>query len=283
MTTTYTPTPKFNISFYLALPCNMLDTRSDASPVTVTLPSETVFPTDLSDLISEIKRVVSFDQIVGKTESGTTVCTNEECAGYSSSDKIIYSLGVFYPPRTTYLYDFKPKIALVKYVPTMLTTPPPSMNTTGQPSTILSQNDYAIFRVTYNMRDFSEQSNFSKLYVSVVENQHYLGMLNEIRLIEHNLGTLQVIQKVNKVSMGSLPPIRRNMAQMSMTGTMPPHKLTARPGAKGAQMSARMMSGTPRPYLGSLKPIQMKVMRQQDGRSVEDTQSKNRQMMFQQR
>lgn len=274
MSTTFTPTPKFNVNFYLALPCNMLDTRSDGLPVTVTVPADTVFPTDLSELIKEIKRVVSFDEIVGKNSDGETVCTNEGCGGFSSSSSITYSLKVFYPPRTTYLYEYKPKIALVRYIPVMLTTRPPFMNTSNQPINVLSENDFAVFRLTYNMRDFADQTSFMKLYASIAENQGYLAMLNESKFIEHNLGSLQLIQKVSKLSLGSLAPIKRSELKKLLTsGTHKPGKLTARPGAKGPQVqgvlgmegSGMNFSNTPRPVSGTPRPVQFQLGGKQVG------------------
>lgn len=245
--------PRNNINFYLALPINLLDTREDTYTITVKLPADTEFPSDLTDLVTETKRVISFDEIVGKTDAGTIVCTNTECAGYSAPEQIIYSIKPFYPPRTTYLYDYKPKIGLVKYVSTIMSSIPPS---TVSPSSLLSENDFAIFRISYDSKDFKDLDSFKKLYDSVVDNQNYLVMLNEKSFIEHNLGALQRIQKTNNISVGTLQPLKKSQVTQLLKGTMRPEKLTQRPGAVGGRV---VMTGTPRPLTGTPRPVQMKL------------------------
>lgn len=243
--TTYTPNPKNNVNFYLALPCNILDTRDDSYTITIKMPANSAFPSDLTDLMKEIKRVISFDEIVGKNAAGAIVCTNKECADYVSSEQITYSIKPLYPPRSTYLYEYKPKIAFTKNVSTIMSTIPPST-----PPSLLSQNDFAIFRITYDLSDFKELTSFKKLYDSIIENQNYLVMLNEKNFIEHNLATLQRIQKTNKIQTGTLVPLKKSQITQLMNGTAKPEKLTPRPNAIGNQVrvSARpLSSGTPRP------------------------------------
>jgi len=249
---TATPTliPRNNINFYLALPVNLLDTREDTYTVTIKLPADTEFPTDLTDLIKETKRVISFDEIVGKNASGTTVCTNTECAGYAATEQITYSIKPLYPPRTTYLYEYKPKIGLVKYVSTTISSVSPSS------SSLLSENDFAIFRISYDLKDFKDFESFKKLYDSIVENQNYLVMLNEKNFIEHNLSVLQRIIKTNKITVGTLKPLKKSQIEQIIKGTMRPEILTPRPGATNSRVK---MTGTPRPMSGTPRPVQLKL------------------------
>lgn len=195
---TTTAGPKNAVKFYLALPCSLLEIR-EKNTISFRIPANKAFPRSLKPIMRKTKRVVSFEKsnIVGKYDT-TIVCGGTGCIGYTSTNPITYTMDPLYPPRSKLVKDEKPKIGFVAYVPTMMTTrPPEEFPLSPQP---LSNNDFAIFSVTYNnFLKFKTTESYTELYNLVMENQHYLIMINEPLYAQHNLATLNMIQKMNKI------------------------------------------------------------------------------------
>lgn len=195
-TTTLIPEdPRNAVKFYLALPCSILEAR-DNNTLSFRLPANKAFPLNLRPIIKKIKRVFSYEKsdIVGRAGQ-TIVCQGLSCIGYASPNPITYTMKPLYPPFSRFLAELKPKIGFVMYVPIMMTTMPPS--TTSRPPIF---DNIAIFSITYNsFSRFNTPESFTRLYNSVVENQQYLMLINQPQYAEHNMATLQMLQKKNKI------------------------------------------------------------------------------------
>lgn len=191
--------PQVLAHIYLALPCSLLETRENAKPVTLTISGGSSFPANLGSIIKQIERVISYEKsdIVGKKSDDTTVCQGVQCMGYTADESITYSMKPLYPPQNTFLSEYKPKIGLVKFLTTLMTLPPQDRMSTATP---LSQNEFAIFRITYNVLLINTSDATTKFKDSILKNGHYLRMLNETKFFEHNMAVVQKIQKMNNVS-----------------------------------------------------------------------------------
>lgn len=212
-TTTFVPMNK--VKFYLPVSCSLLEPRADNLYLSFKLPVNVAFPSNLEPIISQVKRVVSFEKsnITGTSSDSTIVCQGQSCIGMvSDTEKITYTMKPLYPPTSSFLSEYKPKFGFVKYISTTMSTtnPPLKYRSTSQPSQTISpflNTDVAIFSITYeDVYTFNTTEIFTRLYNSIVQNQNIFFMIDDKKYAEHNMAMLQKVQKKNKIpSNSSLP------------------------------------------------------------------------------
>lgn len=207
---TTTAGPKNTVKFYLALPCSLLEPRENNS-ISFRIPANKLFPRTLRPIIRKTKRVFSFEKsnIVGTSGTTTTiVCQGTGCMGYmDKTNSTTYTMTPLYPPRNTFVEKEKPKIGFVGYFSQLGTPPPPFI--TRQPN-----NDFAIFSINYNnFRQFKTSESYTELFDSVMRTQNNLLMINEPLYAQHNLGALDMIQKLNKIPKTSSQTLRPQKQQ----------------------------------------------------------------------